>query len=80
MENIVKETFDRLMEGYGMDYSDEFKYERLIYNQARLDVVTALAASKRKGVYVSDEVIDILLGIPLEEKPKKEPFNMEDEA
>ena len=77
MENIVKETFDRLMEGYGMD---EFKYERLIYNQARLDVVTALAVSKRKGVYVSDEVIDIVLGIPLEEKPKNEPFNMEDEA
>lgn len=80
MENIVKETFDRLMEGYGMDYPDEFKYERLIYNQARLDVVTALAVSKRKGVYVSDEVIDIVLGIPLEEKPKNEPFNMEDEA
>lgn len=73
MENIVKETFDRLMEGYGMDYPDEFKHERLIYNQARLDVVTALTVSKRKGVYVSDKVIDIVLGIPLEEEPESEP-------
>ena len=79
MENIVKETFDRLMEGYGMGHPDKFKYERLIYNQARLDVVTALTVAKRGRVYVSDEVIDIVLGIPQEENPENEPVHMEEE-